>query len=895
MSSPNVLFKHSIATQLLSMVFAIYLLITINATGVQMIAEYNNTQDRIVSELQNLETIFQPGLSQSLWSMDINQLNAMLKGIMKIPIIVGVKLEGVSKKQQKASGWIMTEEGEPLLIDVSGKSLPDKPHLFSRLFLHQFKVTYIDENVKEVVGIAVFYSSTTIVLNQIKHSFIFIIVNALIKTIALWVIFLVVSRVLLTRPLSVLIQSAEQINLDNLEHIHINLKNRSRNELKILEEALITMVQKLLIARTDLQKLNQSLEEKIQVRTQQLQQKSEELSQKNEELAKVSRFKSEFLANMSHEIRTPINAVIGFTGLALKTELSPKQYDYIVKIESSATSLLGIINDILDFSKIDAGKLEMEAIDFNLEDVINTVANIVAVKAAEKEIEYIHTIASDVPLSLIGAPLRLRQILINLSNNAVKFTESGHVLVKTELIEKDDQYCQLKFSVSDTGIGMTDEQLTKLFSAFSQLDNFVTRKFGGTGLGLTISKRLVEMMNGEIHVTSEIGKGSTFSFTVRFAYKPLEQVKNDATLIIQSPVISTDMIKNARVLLVEDNELNQQLAIEILMGEGLIVETANNGQEAIDEVNQSEYDIVLMDVHMPVMGGYQASRIIRQNEKFKELPIIAMTAHAISGAREECIDAGMNDYITKPIDISELFSVLMKWIKPGIRELSQDSQNRLEKPKYKDDLIDFPDMLDGIDIQSGLARIKGNKRFFKELLIGFSKKYANITEKIRSQLEQGNLSEAERLIHTVRGIAGNISAIEIFSVASKLEIAVNEKKETDYMELLPDFDKAMRNVLTSLKILEPTYRIMPNNIADHDTFFDRESIKPILLELHHLIKNDSPDALDSFIRFKEHAGNSILIEEINQLDEQINNFDFPKAFHLLEKIAGNMNISFKEE
>ncbi|MBF0573810.1 MAG: PAS domain S-box protein, partial [Desulfamplus sp.] len=280
-SLPTPLLKHSISTQLLSTVFAIYLIITITVTSIHLIAEFNNTQERIENELKILETIFRPGLSQSLWNMDNNQLEATLKGIMKIPIIVGVELEGVGKKQHKANGWIMAEDGTPMLIESFETPFHNKPTSFFNLFSHKFQVVYTDENVKQIVGRGTFYSNTAIVVNQVKHSFIFILVNAVIKTFSLWIIFFIVSRILLTRPLYALIQSAEQINLDNLDQIQINSKNKWRNELKVLEEALIKMVQKLLHARRELQNFNQSLEQKIKERTQQLQNKAEELTQKD--------------------------------------------------------------------------------------------------------------------------------------------------------------------------------------------------------------------------------------------------------------------------------------------------------------------------------------------------------------------------------------------------------------------------------------------------------------------------------------------------------------------------------------------------------------------------------------------------------------------------------------
>ncbi|MBF0102350.1 MAG: response regulator [Desulfobacterales bacterium] len=778
-------------------------------------------------------------------------------------------------------------------------------------------------------------------------------------------------------------------------------------------------------------RLYANLEEKVQERTLQLEHKSKELAQKNEELAMASRFKSEFLANMSHEIRTPMNAILGFSGLALKTSLTPKQYDYMVKIESAGKNLLGLINDILDFSKIEAGRLEMETIDFNLNEVMDSVANIVSVKASEKEIEYINTIENDVPTFLIGDPLRLGQILINLSNNAIKFTSSGHVLVKTELIKKDGQYCLLKFSVSDTGIGMTEEQISKLFKAFSQADMSITRKFGGTGLGLAISKNLVEMMNGEISVTSKYGKGSIFSFTAKFGHKPTEQNKNyvipadlkglkvlvvddnitalelneenmkalgfftfavdsgekaieeleksssagnpyDLVLIdyrmpkmdgietsrrirqnthltkipliimmssfevvkqaeksginaflmkpvstslmlntimevfgretsiyskqkriVESNVKNLDKIKNAKILLVEDNNFNQQVATEILMDAGVVVEIANNGQEAINAVNKSTYDLVLMDVQMPIMSGYEATGLIRRNEKFKDLPIIAMTAHAISGAKEECIQAGMNDYVSKPIDPDKLHKALVQWIKPDIRELTEEQKEKLKQSNDQNADVEMPENLAGINIEDAMKRLKGNKRLLKELLLGFSKKYASITEEIRSEIQKGDFTTAERLAHTIKGISGNISANDLYVASGELEMAIKERKEENYIGLLSNFTEALQQVLTSLKIFEQpdSVRTYDNTHCDNNKQIDMDNIKPILMELYGRIKNDNPDASESFICLKEYIGNSILIEEIKQLDEQINSFDFPNALNSLEGIAKKINIS----
>ncbi|MBF0390036.1 MAG: response regulator [Desulfamplus sp.] len=688
--------------------------------------------------------------------------------------------------------------------------------------------------------------------------------------------------------------------------------------------------------------------------------KIEELKLAKEAAEAATKAKNEFLANMSHEIRTPMNAVIGFAGLALKTDLTTKQRDYISKVESSAKSLLGLINDILDFSKIEAGKLEMESICFNLEDVIQSVANIVSIKAAQKDIEFIISIDRDLPLLLIGDPLRLGQVLTNLCNNAVKFTQAGHVLVKCELIVMDHKMCQLKFSVSDTGIGMTEEQMSKLFSAFSQADSSITRQFGGTGLGLSISKHLVEMMGGQIDVNSQLGKGSTFAFTAQFLHKALQnqkpqpipidlnglkvlivddnraaleiyeeqvksfgfrattvesgveaiaelkkahskgdiydlilmdyrmpeidgietskQIKNDPDLanlpliimitafgrdqvikqaeqvgikaFLMKPVSSSlmlntimdlfnqekaqvrlnnlaykyppeehiitsqantkdvDMVKKmeqivgSKVLLVEDNHLNQQIAKEILTEIGLIVDVANNGKEATDAIiNQNgdgQYDLVFMDIQMPVMGGYEATAIIREQPQFKELPIVAMTAHAMQGAKESCINAGMDDYISKPIDLEAVYNALVKWIKPKDRtKIAKAINDAPNKPKE----FKLPETLAGIDLKSALSRIRGNTRLFKDILQDFAQDYSLITSQIASAIELGDIVAAERIAHTVKGVAGNISAQELYLASTELDKALREGRDSDYSELLANFDASLKQVLDSIESL----------------------------------------------------------------------------------------------
>ena len=440
-------------------------------------------------------------------------------------------------------------------------------------------------------------------------------------------------------------------------------------ERKFVQYSLSMHVEELAQSEKALKQLNEELETRVAQRTQELENAKvrAEHAQARAELA--AEVKSAFLANMSHEIRTPMNAILGMTELALRNGLDARNHNYVSKAKTAAENLLGIIDDILDFSKIEEGKLKLEPVPTRLVDVLKNVVMVTRQKATEKQIRLSVHLDQEVPDSLLCDPLRLGQVLINLVSNAIKFSHDGGVVrLLISLLHDGDKSARVRFAVADNGIGIAQEQLEKLFQPFTQADNSTTRRYGGTGLGLVISRNIVQSMGSDISVDTEPGAGSTFAFSLDLAKVAAQPQAIDPSAAAGAPDHERALagLRGLHLLLVDDNAFNQELAVDMLRSQGLSVEVANNGLEALQRLETESFDGVLMDCQMPVMDGYEATRKIRAQARFSELPIIALTASTLQGDKEKVLAAGMNDHIAKPIDFVQMFATLSRWFAPNV-------------------------------------------------------------------------------------------------------------------------------------------------------------------------------------------------------------------------------------
>ncbi len=607
----------------------------------------------------------------------------------------------------------------------------------------------------------------------------------------------------------------------------------------------------------------------------------EDLDEARKLAESAAQTKADFLANMSHEIRTPMNAIIGFSALTLNTDLDRKQRDYVRKIELSGKHLLGIINDILDFSKIEAGKLSVEHADFELEELMETVSNLIFDKTSAKGLALTFEIDEHVPRHLVGDALRLGQILINYGNNAVKFTESGEIAVSARVVEETEADVLVRFAVRDTGIGLTGEQIGKLFQSFQQADTSTSRKYGGTGLGLSISKQLAGLMGGEVGVESGYGTGSTFWFTARLG-KGIARERTAHDSPMAPPDRGLSSIRGAVVLLAEDNEFNRQIACELLTGAGFVVDAAENGEKVIEMLDQRAYDIVLMDMQMPVMDGIAATIAIRGDDRFRDLPVIAMTANVMGVDIEKCMNAGMQDHIGKPIDPGELFKKLLEWIKPAPhmgpgKEGTEAPPPGIPAPARQEwRLPEIP----GLDVTLGLRRVMGRKPLYMNLLGTFIANQREAPTRIRQSLLSGDRATAERTAHSAKGVCGTIGASGLQAMAEELETMIRNSATPDEVEgRIAPFSEALATLIDLLGNALPH-----EETASTATEVDAAAAAEACRRLTHMLEDDDSGAVELFERqgglIRAVAGE----QRFKSLEQAIRQYDFEKAVAIMKTL-----------
>lgn len=604
----------------------------------------------------------------------------------------------------------------------------------------------------------------------------------------------------------------------------------------------------------------------------------------------VAKSKSEFLANMSHEIRTPMNGIIGLTQLALNMPTSPVVSGYLNKIASSSQSLLGILNDILDISKLEAARMTIEPMPFDLDFILDNLRNLFEESAHAKRLAFIIEVDEHTPHHLIGDAMRIQQIISNLLGNAIKFTEHGTVTVRVGVKERDDSQVLLSFSVEDTGIGIAEDDFDKLFQPFSQVDGSITRKFGGTGLGLVISQSLLKLMGGEFIVSSLPGQGTVLGFDLLLGIAA-DGAMRSTSQRVEAGDLGRDLkriganLQGAKILIAEDHRINQQVISEFLKLSGMEVVIANNGQEALDLLKQQDFDAVLMDVHMPVMDGIEATRSIRSHPDYAKLPVIALTAGVTQEEQKSYVACGMNDFLPKPVNPENLIRLLSHWVVKQPREGASPSEPQPLPVNRQDSAGDWDDLaaeLSGFDLTNIKIILGGQREPLFRMLREFFEDFSGESITVVTLVSNGEIGAARAMLHTLKGVAGNLGAMALHQACIKLDSQLQQQgfNVKALQTWLLSFDSTMLAVTTVLQ-----------NYADqiNHAILNADDLIAAIAELDRLLAND--DFIDEAMLAKIERAISADKKELFQvISRHIYATNYQKARSVLKELTGRQDV-----
>ncbi len=1009
-------FYHSLSFRILVSVLAFSSVFTILAAGFQIYWDYKNELGIIDKRFHEIETIYTKNLALGLWDLDDGRIQALMKGILSLPDIQYLE--------------IREKEGD----------------VFARIGTHQHrnKVTKVFRlEYQGFAGNTIPLGELSVdisldgVYHRLRSKFTVILVTQMIKTFNVSLFILFIFQFLVNRHLNKMAEYTRQLDIYHLDRpLHLDRRdNKSRepdeldhvvNAINEMRLSLIQGIEERKRAEEEIRKAKEELEIRVSERTEELRRTNRELIRSKEAAEAATQAKSEFLANMSHEIRTPLNGVIAGIDLAMSEDRLPEVIRFLKITHSSAHSLLGIINDILDFSKIEAGKLVIEKDSFQLDALLEKVAGMFSYKVSETNIELLVDIHEDTPMSLIGDPMRLHQVLVNLVGNAFKFTLRGTIVIEVKPERTWDGHVEMAFAVQDTGIGIAEEYVTHLFDAFIQADTSTTRKYGGSGLGLTICKRLVEMMGGEIGVTSREGEGSRFYFTAELTIQEQERVpapfysdvrkqgltalvvddchqnlsimekmlgsigvragladtgrkaldwlekngpescsfilvdwfmpdlngielaeviRNDLKLDIpiilmtafghgrekrrveeagvdsfltkpvsrtvlastickimgkdvhgdlkQDESVLTDArsttvaIKGSRILVAEDNATNQEIIEAILRKAGVRIKMVDTGKKAYEEALTGQYDCVLMDIQMPVMDGYEAARRIREHErrmqkqrpnrKSAAIPIIAMTAHAMKGDEQKCLDAGMDAYVAKPIMQKRLFEVLSGYVSFA----RPDAGETLSSPSGTSGKKAPPDRGGRFQPAQAIARLGIDEAAYKTIIAGFVKRNANMETTFQEAFAKGDKGPIRTIAHALKGSAGNIGALDLEKTCGRLEHAALEGADDATMSMIRDrvleeIDRVFESIRIYLES-DPS----PRKPASGDLNVDCGKLSDSMDRLASALEKADPVAIASF---SDQVLPFIDKGDASKLKESIGEYEYDQAIEQLYRI-----------